>query len=495
MGAGSAAAGVTIPVIMISQDDGAILSNALDNSTPIEVTFSNWGNGFANDIGIVSGGATAWHNSVTPLTQMTPAVMSHAPYKGINGAVIANYGTVDQTGVKLVSTITWYPDGGSPTVVYKDSVTGLTLAASDSIITPFANEYDLPAPTSTGRYEVEHVVSMDNPDDFIDDNTYVTTFYVSDNILSKGRFDFTENEGISLIGYNYANSMDFIYGPLYYLPVKDHQIRGAQFNLLSSATPDFSQNPPVNIVIFKWTDAGAKDGIIQQSEVEIKGVGSYEFVMGDSSGHAHWVPIVDALDNTKIVVTEENSHYWTVLTVPTGLFIGTDGLYNQFPRSWGRHNNSGYKEAYSPIFPGSLSVFDQGSTNEALMFPFEATQNIDSVRFAQQKGGLIASIPLNIAPWTVSVDEVSTGLDKIEATVYPNPANDVLNLNLNLAKKADRIYFSIIDATGRPMGHENAQGVKEGSFTISTSHLASGNYYLIINVDGVPTVRPFTIMK
>lgn len=496
MGAGSAAGGVSIPVIMISQDEGAVLSQALDNSEDIEVSFTHWGIGYTNDIGIISGGATGWHNMVTPLHQMTPDVMGNAPYKGINAVVVANFGSADQTGVKLVSTVTWNPDGGSPTVVYKDSVVGLSLAAGDSIISPYGNEYTLPAPTSTGRYDVEHVVSMDNADEFIDDNKVVTSFYVSDHILSKGRYDFAEDEGISLIGYNFATSMDFIWGPLYYIPKKDHQIRAAQFNLISSSTPDFSLQPPVTMILWKWEDAGAKDGIIEQSELNMVGVGTYEFAPGDSSGDAHWVPLVDAMDNTKVVVTDDDAHYWVVLTVPTGTFMGADGMYNAYPRSWARAQSSGYYEAYSPIFPGSLSVFDQTSTNQALMFPFEGTQDIDSVRFAQQKSGAIASIPLNIAPWTISVEDISTGLNPIDVQVYPNPASDQLNLELSLTKEAKKVQFAIIDGTGRPMGYEDPlTSVKQGNFQIRTNHLAAGNYYLIIYVDGVPTARPFTIVR
>lgn len=495
MGAGSAAGGVTIPVIMISQADGAVLSQALDNSTAIEVSFTHWGNGHTNDIGIVDAGVTGWVNSVTPLHMMNANSLNKAPFKGINAAVVANFGTADQTGVKLVSTVTWNPDGGSPTVVYKDSVVGLSLAAGDSIISPYGNEYTLPAPTTTGRYDVEHVVSMDNADEFIDDNTMVSSFYVSDHILSKGRFDFNEDEGISLLGYSYANGIDFIWGPLYYIPEKDHQIRSAQFNLLSSANPDFSLQPPVNIIVWKWDDASG-NGVIEQGELDMVGIGNYEFVSGDSTGDAHWVNLVDAMDNTKMVLTEDDAHYWVVLTVPTGTFLGVDSRYNAYPRAWARAQSSGYKEAYAPIFPGSASVFDQSSTNEAFMYPYEGTQDIDSVRFVQQKSGLMPSIPLNIAPWPISVKDMDSGLEPIGAKVYPNPASNVLNLELNLTKEAKKVHFTVFDGTGRPVGFEHAgPSAKQGNFQIKTDHLAAGSYYLLINVDGVATARPFTIVR
>ena len=78
----------------------------------------------------------------------------------------------------------------------------------------------------------------------------------------------------------------------------------------------------------------------------------------------------------------------------------------------------------------------------------------------------------------VSVEEVESGISA--CTVYPNPAQEVLNIDLRLVDSDNQINIRLNDVLGREVYHATIASGNEVSHQISTNELANGCYILSI---------------
>lgn len=499
MGVGAQGGSVTIPVIMISDLDGAKIDAQLSASVPVTISLSRWGNNKTHDLGIVNSGTTLWHSNTIPLSQMSGTVP--AAYKRIDGAVVANFGTSAETGIKLKTTVTWTPTGGSATVVKEDSVNYPgTFNPGDSIIAPFIdNIYSLAQPTTTGKYDVTTTVTAANADDFPKDNTQTTTYYVTNNVFSKGVYDVTNGKPFSNISYAYASSSDFLWGPLYYIANGGYEILSLKFAMSVSGGGSLSGQQPVNILVWKWkdgTNSQPLDNVIQSGEVTIVGSASKTgFAIEDSSGDFFDVPVTNP-DNANVkMVTEDNTYYWVTASMASGTFLACDGASNYYVRSWAMAKaTTPQKDHYAPIFNGTYGAFGTGSTNVAFMFPFESKDDVDTARFSNQRKGIMPAIPIVLNTFKTGVSNVNPKAP-ISVEIFPNPATDLVNVSIALDAKANKVYYTIIDASGKRLVEEMHANVKTDKLTVSTSKLAAGNYFVIINADDKTTVKKFSVVK
>ena len=70
-----------------------------------------------------------------------------------------------------------------------------------------------------------------------------------------------------------------------------------------------------------------------------------------------------------------------------------------------------------------------------------------------------------------------------------------LHVSLSLDKSAKKVTYSIIDGLGRFVSQEVHNGVKEETFDLNISRLASGSYYLVVNTDERIVARKFVVAK
>ncbi|RYE21060.1 MAG: T9SS type A sorting domain-containing protein [Sphingobacteriales bacterium] len=502
MGAGAQGANVTIPVVMISKADGAILKTALDASTAVKVTLSTWGNNFTNDLGIVVKGGAINYASAIPYSQLSGA-SSVSSYGIVPGAVLANFGSATLHNVSIGAKLTWFPTGGNPTVVFDTNTAATpvaTFAPTDSIVNPFVNKfYNLPNTTATGRYEMTYTAKADETDDFINDNTATYTMNVTANTFSRTSYDLTAdkpNYG-SYFGFRAGN--EFISGPMMFVAKGDYQVQALKVSVTTPANADPEDNSLVdfgtlNVFIWKWVDANS-DGVMTAGEVSKVGIASHEMVEGDTQQQIFTLPVVSFTNANQPLVTEANTWYWTTAVMPANTFIGCDGESNFQPRSYFKNNvtTGKTKDFFAPIFAGTDATFTDDPSNAAQMYPFEATNNPDSVRFGQQRTGAVAGISWITSVFTTGVKEVKASNSAFN--IYPNPAVDVMNVSVNLDKEAKKVYYTIIDQVGRKISEVAHTNVTKEEYQIPTTNLAPGSYMLIINVDGLPNVKQFTIVK
>lgn len=497
MGAGAQGSGVTIPVIMVSDVDGAKIETAL-GSGAVTMSMTTWSNGYNNDIGFVDRGLSLWHAFSVPLSQVNGGTSS-LQYNGITGAVIGNFGSATSTNTKLKATLRWTPTGGSTTVVRVDSMTiAGGFAPSDSILSPFIDGgYNL-NPTGTGRYDVEYELIPSFADDFEGDNKSSYSFYVDNRIFSKGRYDFTGERPFVGSGSRFSSGNNFLWGPMYYMEKAGYQIEQVKFSV-SNGDPNnnsMANRGTVNIAVWKWVDANS-DSVMVAGECSLVGLGSHTFGATDTSGQVHAVNISDALSPGTPTVTEANSWYWVTASVPGDLFLGIDGVNNYFVRSWIRHNSTAkIREPFSPIFNGTYQDYFNATTPNDVPahYPFERFIALeDSIKFSQQKNGYVGALPIQMSLFKVGVKEVENkGFD---ITVYPNPVTDVMNLTLKLDKQADEVQYAVLNSLGATVMQETHRNVTNDTYTVSTAQLAAGTYYVLINVDGEIQAKKFTVIK
>ena len=505
MGAGAVGGSVTIPVYMISMEDGDVIGNALNNSQTVLVSFANWGSGKTNDLAILSNGISLWHTFAAPKTQVVASNGNPSAYKGYDGAFMANFGTANETNVMLKSEVSFTPTGGSTQMISMDSVSFASFLSSDSILAiGMSSAYDVHPPAGqTGKYDVKYTLSSSSVDEFIGNNVASYSYHITDNIFSKSRYNFAKDEPIANIFYRTGGTNPFIAGNLYHVAIGGY---GAWNCKLAVSKSGVSTLPGTDVqtLLFKWTDTlGGSDKLMQVGEMELVGAGFISLTSNDSSGKFFQVDFerVDQFGNPIGGVPElqANSMYYVAAVVPGDAFLGFDGIRNYYPRTYLRHYapSNPTSEFHSVVFGGTL--LDLQSANPGLtpaMFVFEggqltATEMVDSARFAQQKTGFVPSISLRTSLFPLGVQTVSQ--KDADIYLYPNPVQDHANVTFNLDKTSSRVTFTIVDFSGRTISKFEKENVSRQTVAIPVREIANGTYLMLISTGEKTTTRKFVV--
>lgn len=108
-----------------------------------------------------------------------------------------------------------------------------------------------------------------------------------------------------------------------------------------------------------------------------------------------------------------------------------------------------------------------------------------------------APIDESTKSYTVTVD-VIVGIDepsKVNATIYPNPAQDQLSIILN-EPTAGTVYITLTDMTGRIVNRLTAANTGQlGHYPLNLSQVAAGNYILSIEIDDKTLSQQVQVVK
>ena len=487
MGAGINSGSVTIPVIMISQPDGVAIKAQILNGQTVRGSLTNWGFGFQHDLAIVSGSMPLLHNCAIPKYEMTADTPS--AYRFYTGGFVANVGAANETGLKLKSTLSFTPTGGSSSVLLTDSVTATGITTVDSVIDMFSpRSMKIPAITSKGTFNVNYNLTYTGTDDQLGNNFINFTSEVTDSVYSKGRLK-SNGEPNATIAYRFASGDDDLWGPLYYVREGGHQAIKAQFTV-AAPTGQALNGSSVNIYVFKWNDAN-QNGLLGAGEMDFVGAGFKNFGTLDSNYDLFEAPLV-TLQGQPIFLSS-NSYYWIAAEVPGTLFLGCDGGSNFFSRSFAaKHAGPVALEYWAPQFGGTYTAM-QSATGELLQFPFTrngATVDIDSVSFVNSKG-LVPAVTLHTSKnITVSVNGVPDPIYNVN--LYPNPTDGMLNVQMD--KKFTKVTATVLDAVGKIV-YKQEQSLVGGKFSLDVSKYAAGGYFLVMRSNDFITAKPFNVSK
>jgi hypothetical protein len=82
---------------------------------------------------------------------------------------------------------------------------------------------------------------------------------------------------------------------------------------------------------------------------------------------------------------------------------------------------------------------------------------------------------------TFSVDEIT--VEKLQTSVYPNPASDFVNVALNV-NYTGLVDIRLVDMSGRIVLTEKVNMNSEGIITLNTQNIQSGSYIFTFTFDG-----------
>jgi hypothetical protein len=490
MAAGINAALVTIPVIMISKDDGDAIAALLNNGVPVNASLTNWGFGFTHDLGIVSNSIPLFHAMAIPKYEL--ATTSPQAYKGYIGGFIANVGTSTENNIQLKQTVTFTPTGSStPTVLRQDSITSGAFTTLDSVKEMFGtSSFSLPPISQTGTLSFINTVTSADPDDQTGNNTLKYDVKVTDNIYSKGRIN-DNGEPIATVGYRYNGAFTNTWGPLFYVGHGGRQATMSQFTVSAGASvPVLTGN--VTLYLFKWSDTNS-DKMINHGELSALAYGTKSFNgTTDSNFKPYTVTYASLSGGSGPVALDSNSWYWIAAEVTNDMFLGCDGQINYFSRSYAQSlTATPTVEYWAPQFQGSYNDLTAADPSAVLtQYPFQGQTAtvIDSVSFLGSKG-LVPAITLHTAPIT-SINSVKGNAPEVK--MYPNPTSGDLNVEVLTKGKVSGVTLTVIDGIGRVVDKITSNSNQVISF--DTRKYQSGNYFLMIRTsDDVMTSRTFSV--
>lgn len=287
-GAGAQGANVTIPVIMISKEDGALLRPAIDAGTAT-ATIGNQ-SALLNNLVILSA------NVVLPSSFAIPtALTSNFPGIPIQGWV-SNYGQNDQTNVTLSAKITL-----GTQVLYDEtsSAADITSLTQVNMVLPTFTQTSY----APGLYTLTYTINYGATDDYPSDNSIVANFWVNDIYYSKSRLD--TNTLMPIGTGSIGENMPGKFGSCITLDIKNannQRIYGLSFaaNASDAFTPISLIGTDAEIKVWQWDDAITPASITFTSLTDLgNAVYNYSADLQNQFVSVPFTTPIDIQDNTR----------------------------------------------------------------------------------------------------------------------------------------------------------------------------------------------------
>lgn len=472
MGIGADGANVTIPVVMISYEDGQAIRTALMTTT-VNMTIGNVI--FNNDIALSADRVSNAVNGIMPANQadalggvsFTPAV--NVLNKGLNNA----------TNIQVQAVITFTPPGGSPVQVYNETNSATAVAVDSSV---FISLPEFTATDGAGTYETTYTVSSTEGDDApaTNDNVFKTRFILGDNVYSRARWDVANNRPYSTIGRTISGggSVEFLAG----FEVAEglgYKLDSIKFQVFpQTGTLGGLELNSVTGYVYEWDDAN-EDTLVTNDELTIVGYAPVTFQ--DTSATSAWVTaeIYDYLELEPggYVIPGDNKKYFVGIRYEGSaiVFFGFDDEYNQ------------------------TVALDNGLITKDFDLPYivinswnDGVPDIENGSIFTGVGGAVASA-LYINPYESSSVEVNPS--NVVVTLSPNPASNQLVVESKLKTVTSDISYTVRDNTGRLVYNGSKKLNSDyDRFVFDVSQLATGQYFILITTNNGIKAERFTVL-
>lgn len=419
----------------------------------------NW---MVDDIQLVDGGAlvnTAISLKATPRSYKTPLLQADSIYFA---ATVSNTGTADASNVALEVSVT---DLGNSSVVFSDTVTidTLTIGYVDSFFD--FNTYFLP--TAIGVYQVDYTLSQDATDFDPSDNSFSFLFEITGD-------EFANDNGVAAATYTpggTAGGQGGV-GNAYYFSTADTVTLTASFGI---------NNP---------ADLANEDIAITLYELDANGDGSIDENLDGTFDFQDLITSIVALANYTVTGAEPTTDYTSVmldnfnnpsqpieikaekeylLFAEYGGTLGCRFLLSQ-PVEYDFYINNN-----NAFFPRNTVVYGPNSSGQLQMFTGGFTS------------GAQAMVKLGITQFNNTQKEIELSTEAVK--VFPNPATDYINVELNL-ENVSNASINIIDMNGRIISTQLVENVTTATRTIDVSKFAAGTYMVrVLTEEGAKTSR------
>jgi hypothetical protein len=460
LGGGVNGINVFIPVVMISNADGATLRPFIDGDSTVAIIGQKRGQ-FANDFGFTPG------NLVRPMDWAVPHTAAKNPgdYEVLLGAQIVNYGQNAQTNVNLNVKIDFTDPAGTTSTVYNQSNV-LAALPIDSTLLITVPSFD-PNAYGRGQYLITYDVTATNPDDFDGDNVVTQSFWLTDTLYSKARLDTAGNPIFSGgVRPSDATAGPYEFGIWFYAD-RGHQVQVNKLKFSYVTNAGFQMiNETVVGKVSQWLDVD-NNGLVDPGEMIELGEGFYTYTDSLGSASLREVEIVDIATNLPGVKLDSNGVYLFSLSYTgsqTGVFTSIDPQGNYTASS------DIYLQYTAPVFVASWNPNG----------------------FGDDRVPAIVAIIEEI-PETSSVNEIRNDL---KIRVFPNPVRDELNIRINAENAIGEVRYDVMDIAGRILmsGTKMVEGLND-QMTLSVGQLQEGLYTIVMKTNKGFNTSRFVVTK
>ncbi len=449
MGAGAQGANVTIPVVMLDLTDGLNLISTMANG-PVVMFLGNKTGLFPNDGGISANAA------LLPRQGMIPSQLAQngTEFNFDLGARVYNYGNQPQT-MSLNAKIT-NPSGAT---VYDNTVSNMAVAAGDSVDVDPSAANNLPnfslASYPAGTYTLTYTVGLAVADDYVADNTLVSTFTVTDSMFSYAQADPTTG---SPTGGNY------------YRPGTNNQTYSA-CQVLDNAN---ASRLKATGIYFSATTAAASGVLLTGEEMAL-----YLYKWED--------PFTD--------LNDANLAFNTLTEVANGFYYFPDDLQGQtvfgaYTTPVALEDNQRYLACVQTVNLNLYMGHENGTNltwNEAYYLQPMAPNESDGTWYAAGFGSDIpSSVAIGVADNDVNVAELTT----VAGKAFPNPANDVVTVAIEGEGTAQ---LTVTDVAGK-VAMAASLNLAAGQDNVNIAGLTSGLYIFNVTLENGKTAQ-FNVVK
>lgn len=441
MGGGVEGINVTIPTVMLSSVDGALLTDEMVNGEVV-VFMGNKQNLFAND------GGSSESAVLSPRYGSIPNAMANNGYTFQAGLEVYNFGSADNT-----FNVTASVDGPGGNI-YAETVSSLIVSGDTlAIFNGNAIEFPLVAPGSwdEGDYVLSYSIEIDGQTDEADfDNVYTREFGVTSMLSLAGQ----ENGTLKINSYpsNATSSYQTCMQLQDVYPSANYGISGFYFAALASDS--ILQDEEIILDVFEWNDAwtdvsGGFAAVTFDNLVQVGG-GLYYPASNEENGAVVYAPL-----DAGVLVADNQRYLVCLTTYNPNISFGYDNTLNYDA------NYSNYLQPISPL-------------------------NIDGAQWYSGWNGVTA-LGLGLKM------EESAGLDEmteLSGRAYPNPANDAVTIDIDGEGSA---LMVVSDIAGRLVLSNNVNLVN-GQSLVDISSLDEGVYMFNVTLDNGNT-STFSVVK
>lgn len=429
MGAGAQGVNVTIPVIMISQADGAALRNEIlaGNVT----AFIGSKNGFyPNDVGF-------WPKDylLAPATSNPKKANGTASeYQVQIGSWVFNYGQNVQYNVTLNANISYM--GGT---VYNNTSTPVTINPGDSLWVALPTFSQ--ATYNSGLYKFKYTVDSDSADDFTADNERRADFTISDTLFSFAAIDTTTLMPITNAAYRPTGATEMEMCLHYRDSLSGRLATSGMWFSAATGSADSLDGIYIETILYEWNNVfvDLNDAGLAFDNLNPVVYGGYTYA-SDLQNQMVWAPW------TSPYSLDSNQRYlFCVKTFDATVFLGfgTTTDYDE-------HLNT-YLQPVAPI--------SSDGTWYAAGFGTDVTPSIGVRMFDVLTLG----------------DEPVTGLTNGKPA-YPNPASNLVNIPL--ADIIGDVEITIMDMNGKVIKTEVRNISSPGILPINIEGVSNGQYII-----------------
>ncbi|MCB0707723.1 MAG: T9SS type A sorting domain-containing protein [Saprospiraceae bacterium] len=384
-------------------------------------------------------------------------------------ADVENVGSTDQTGVSLNITIE-DPNGD---VAYTEDL-AYGLVEVDTLVENVLFDGDGFTPSMMGLHTGTYTLTQDNVDDNPDNNVQTFTFEMTENVWAKhvAWDDATRPADANWEDPN--EGWSWAYGNEYYCVNGDNlYFETITFTVEES---DGGSGNTVFLKIYSWEDENA-DGLVNPDE------------RGNALGLVTYVT----------TGTEDRT---TPITLPITTLAG-----EQIPLE----SNTRYLAVieYITDTPGDELLFGVSEVNDYSAQVFRS-ETIGLPRYAGVLGvngdldvedystvGFGADIVPAIAVTLGFLEDVnSTQLSEANTiNLFPNPAQQILNVDLDLVQNMEQVDLFVTDITGKIIQVKRMENIQRQQVELNLEGMSNGTYFLqVVTNQGVRT-QTFVIQK